>query len=240
MITGGFVELACNDRSCAPPPVGTGGSKSSSGSSDSVIGAYNKSRQRLEDLSREDYTGSPDQKERLRSQGALDDYVGTSYISINQRLRTVPERLWSESQRRQIKALDNAFEHFGADIDQPGVVYRGMAVSNERLGIREGDKYSNPVVEALDRLKPGTVITDKGFMSTSWSEDAADEFIRNGEDVGVMLTIRLPRGTRVLAGDSTEHEALLQRGTRLRVVSAKSRGIKDPLVIDVEAELVLE
>lgn len=31
MITGEFVELACTDRSCAPPPVGTGGSKPSVG-----------------------------------------------------------------------------------------------------------------------------------------------------------------------------------------------------------------
>lgn len=32
MITGEFVELACKDRSCAPPPVGTGGSRPSTGS----------------------------------------------------------------------------------------------------------------------------------------------------------------------------------------------------------------
>jgi hypothetical protein len=43
MITGEFIELACKDKSCAPPPVGTGGSKPSVGgvqSMDRLISNY--------------------------------------------------------------------------------------------------------------------------------------------------------------------------------------------------------
>lgn len=38
MITGTFIELACKDKSCAPPPVGTGGSQPSGSSGRSEMG----------------------------------------------------------------------------------------------------------------------------------------------------------------------------------------------------------
>jgi ADP-ribosyltransferase exoenzyme len=68
-------------------------------------------------------------------------------------------------------------------------------------------------------LKPGTTITDKGFVSTSMTDDTG-AYIQHGAQAKARILI--PKGTRVGAGFS--REMILPPGTKFQVKSVQKRG----------------
>jgi hypothetical protein len=105
---------------------------------------------------------------------------------------------------------------------KPTWVYRG--ISDKR------------VFRALSKMRKGSVLTDRGFVSTSFNDDVARHALLSidpKEDV--FLSIRMPKGTKYLSGRRDEKEALLQNGTQFKVLRVE-RG-SDPLEIDLEVLL---
>jgi len=96
--------------------------------------------------------------------------------------------------------------------DHSGTVYRGTG--------RHLKKDWNADVR---RLKPGKVITDKGFLSTSTKKSAADQFARHREH-GIFYTIKSKTGKGVKKWSSYKHEEeiLFKAGSRFKVISSKT------------------
>jgi hypothetical protein len=85
----------------------------------------------------------------------------------------------------------------------------------------------------LDSMEVGSTITDKGFVSTTYSQDVAKGFSQDEEemtDTGAVITIRVPKGRPAIdmqniseAGD--EEEVLLPRNSKFKVVSKKGNKV---------------
>lgn len=148
-------------------------------------------------------------------QFAVSDYKNTGYAHINESLRK--ETPVSESVRRQIDTLDRLINE--STLDESAVLFRVLD------GKRVGDRY----------LKPGVVVTDKGFLSTSTSEHAAMRAVKDAlgtVKTPTVIEIRAPKGSRALDMEGTrvgpslvhgmgdEGEMLLPRGSSLRIISA--------------------
>jgi hypothetical protein len=125
----------------------------------------------------------------------------------------------SERITHAIKHLDTAIQR--ATLKEDVMVFRGLKASKTMLA---------------DLLGKG--ITDKGFMSTSTSVSVAGDFTPEG-DAGVVLAIRLPKGTSAAAMSAMECEMLLPRGTT--IVPTKIEKLEDedsPPRYIVHAEVV--
>src|ERR1035437_1117581 len=142
---------------------------------------------------------------------ALTDYTYTAYSQINRTLRgaallaAVPPK----ETAKQIKAIDSAMSH------------SRLPVMTVLRGVGGFDSFSRDEV-----LKaPGTVVRDKGFLSTSKSAGFSSS-LNN-----YRLVIDVPEGTHGIDLSSTinraEAEVLLDRGLGLRVDSVTSRPITD-------------
>lgn len=113
MITGKFVELACTDKSCAPPPVGTGGSKPRRPASESARSA---SLARWNKLDRAD-------------RAALSAYIGSFYIEINSALRG--QYGMHESVQQLVDEMDRAFKGASVMLSDSATVYRTARLTPE-------------------------------------------------------------------------------------------------------------
>lgn len=140
------------------------------------------------------------------------------YSSVNTSLR---ERDWFDGLRPKkqqeivdvVSGLDVAIDAAPA-IDEKIIVYRGF----KREGLKQFDDASI-----------GTVITDEGFMSTSFDRRVAERFA--GKD-GIVVEIEIRPGTKGLipnayrgelpAGQVGEAELILQRGSRIEVLSKRN------------------
>ena len=140
------------------------------------------------------------------------------YSSVNTSLR---KRDWFDAlkPRKQqeivdvVSGLDVAIDAAPA-IDEKIIVYRGF----KREGLKQFDDASI-----------GTVITDEGFMSTSFDRRIAERFA--GKD-GIVVEIEIRPGTKGLipnayrgelpAGQVGEAELILQRGSRIEVLSKRN------------------
>lgn len=134
---------------------------------------------------------------------ALKIYTSFGHHSINTVLRTGVDlpNYHAISREEIIARLDSALEK--ATLDEPIEVWRGLG----RGGHTEFD---------FTQLKPGALIVDKGFSSTSMDEEIAKGFARTG----VRFKIEVPAGSRALAVEGTsdkEAEVILDRGSALRV-----------------------
>ena len=128
--------------------------------------------------------------------GAVWEYSGDA--PFNNEIR----RGYVKNKERQMHLLDESFTH----TTRPGLLYRDVPVS--ALG-------------PLDEL-PGKIITDKGYMSTTWFPGAT-----MGVAGDARLKLRLPTGTEVLYVEPSsqqpdEKEVLLRRGSRIRVLSVET------------------
>lgn len=143
----------------------------------------------------------PDKEEKR----TLDDYCGTDAADINRELRGYdpdPNSTDFDISRIQkhIGTLDGLMAR--QSWAQETEVFRG---------------FHSPGVEGL---KPGAVLHDKGFTSTSRSRTVASEF---GGGNGYIMHIRLPKGSKAIdiskySMDPFEEEILLARGSKFRVV----------------------
>jgi hypothetical protein len=83
------------------------------------------------------------------------------------------------------------------------VVYRGF-------GSRKGLD--------LTKLKKGNVLRDKGFVSTSFRPEVAEEF-SNGRDMSHIAKIHVPKGSKAhYIPHQGEHELLLHPNTKFKVI----------------------
>jgi len=146
---------------------------------------------------------------------ALEDYKVSSYQDVNDHLRGVKRKLTLMEEKlgfgqmstdeivKAVGNLDKAFEKTSVSCDKPTEVFRGMSLP-------KGAWHS--------KIKAGDVIEDLGFVSTSQSKNSASRFSSpTAQTEQVIFTIKLPTGTKVMAGDSSELELVLNRGTKMRV-----------------------
>lgn len=143
---------------------------------------------------------------------SIKDYMSLGYQDMNTALRGAPPP--PPSPYKTKKALEKS-KVLEKTIDAaPGLakevtVYRGLSE------------------EAFDALKArtGKTFTDKGFASTSLSLDRASNFNRSGM---AMLRIKVPKGAKAIPVEKwwkafhgrSEHEILIQRGSRFKITKA--------------------
>jgi hypothetical protein len=180
----------------------------------------------------------------------MDYYEGPGFKFVNGSLRGMtfdefvahPLNAWNvkrsgiESVRRQwdeaaknVELMDQAFRS-AHRLSRDTVLYRGMTIPNDPNGL-------------LGQLRDGAVLTDRGFISTSVYPDTASAFTDSDlthplGTVPVVFEIVAPKGTRVVAGSVSEQEAVLNRNTSLRIVSATKPYRDSPEMLLVRAEVV--
>jgi hypothetical protein len=92
----------------------------------------------------------------------------------------------------------------------------------------------------MAQLEPGAVVSDAGYMSTTLDESTASQFAGFGTRPAVTFNINAPAGTNFLYLGDREHELLLPRGTKLRVLGVRP-GVSvskwDSWEVDVEVVL---
>lgn len=131
----------------------------------------------------------------------------------------------SPIEKHALSVLDSAIRKSAAPTDM--VVFRGI----------------HSAQDPLTHLKPGVVIQDKGYVSTTSSRDIASEFAHQ-EHTGkldpsstrVIVRIKVPRGHAAAPIPSTykfEHEYVLPRGSKFKINSVAKEGADT--VVDAEA-----
>lgn len=143
-------------------------------------------------------------------QDAVESYQGTDNAMINDRLRRNPE-FASES---IVGSLDKAATT--ASLTQPTKLYRVIKMN-----------IDDPEYQGLQDLRPGDVISDAGFMSTTVNRNwAINDYAPRGRyNASTILEIEAPAGTRGMVPASytsrlrEEYEFVLPRNTQLQVVS---------------------
>lgn len=161
-----------------------------------------------------------DANDDYSSQRAINDYGQLTHDQINSYLRGTGG--WTgqalADSKNYVKALDSAFEnpHVYKTMTEDKTVYRGIA--DER------------VWRSFSRLKVGSVVGDKAFLSTSFKDSIAEK--ATDYDKSIMLAIRVPKGTRYLSGRNDEREAILNRGLKLKIT-----GIQKGKMIYVDAKV---
>lgn len=161
---------------------------------------------------------------------AVSSYTSNGYIDINRRLRGLRLGDGTDSYAwlvdEQIANLRKAMDIFGG-LKEDVVLYRGTThkwISKKKLD--EGD---------LGKLV-GTVISDKGFLSTSVVRKVADGFVRHNQttsDPGYIIEYRVPKGTKGLYVGSLsfldyEEEVILEPGLSWVIVEAGMGEMPNP------------
>ncbi|KNY20370.1 ADP-ribosyltransferase [Methylobacterium sp. ARG-1] len=142
---------------------------------------------------------------------AINNYSGASFSEINGFLRkraAAKDRsnpYKEEDLGPEIRNLDRVLKR--SKMTEDTVVYRGM---------------SGEFAQRVKALKPGAILRDGGYVSTSLHRSTADESF-SGED-GVVLKLLLPKGNRAYlmngrgaSSFAMEHEVMLPRGSRFRI-----------------------
>lgn len=163
---------------------------------------------------------------------ALGDYIGQGYETINSYLRRG---------KPKYDGLLEEIDHLHALLD------RSRVPDNVRV-----TRGANLTEDIIDQLKPGSVLQDKGFVSTTFDAAIADGFSASiGRDpttrqdiIGrpVKFVIGVPKGSRGLfvfhrdngkvEFSASESELLLQAGTRFRIKSRQQ--MEDYLEVHME------
>ena len=162
---------------------------------------------------------------------SIEEYTRTAHHNVNMYLRGKLEEdnLQYSSSKKIASSLDSAFEKTSVASSTDGVVYRGITTEARKVS----DSWAS-------KLKAGDLIEDKGFMSTSQSQEVSESFSRNGTFVGVQFVISVPKGTRVMAGSETESELVLNRGTKMKVTKVTQNESRDeqPWRVQIEMEVI--
>lgn len=144
-------------------------------------------------------------KMTAKERGALTAYTGVDHREINDHLRHGEDL--DEDLAAHVEQLDALLSR--SRLGAPMVLYRTIA-----------GEAADDLVNLATR--PGTVITDAGFMSTSRDPVAAGRF---DPDFGeaVFMVVRARAGDAALdvstwSATGSEHEVLFSRGTRLKVI----------------------
>ena len=86
----------------------------------------------------------------------------------------------------------------------------------------------------LNDLKPGSLITDRGFLSTSMSRYQAEDFTKPADGVKspVLFILDVPKGTKMMGGSEIERELILGPGSTVKIDSI-SDGFKDGIKVKI-------
>ena len=158
----------------------------------------------------------PMQHLTAEEQKAVKIYTGSGYHGINSALREGDTNKWGYGPK--IKALEAAINKH--EIPQATTLYRG--ISKESYDSMFGEN-----------IQIGSIVKDKGFVSTSTSQSFAEGW----KSHGVTLHISMPKGAKgmnvekISSVGSIEHEVILQHGSKFEVVSVHPKsGGKPPIV----------
>lgn len=132
-------------------------------------------------------------------------YTGKGYEPMNTFARTgkVPPGANKRETKAQVKSMDKAFGKYGVKTQEPITVHRGVSGSHG---------------EQLRALKPGDIITERGFMSTS----AIPSDVRNQDAV---MQVSVPKGKQVLGGTNYESELIFPRNSQLKYLGVSPSGV---------------
>lgn len=119
-------------------------------------------------------------------------YMREEYRGVNNLLRN--------GMRPDITELEAAFDSLGRPLMRESTVYRGVQVS----------PFFDP-----STLRPGQVLLDPAYLSTSMSKDVARRFSQDG---GWVMNIRTQMGSFYVPGSATEKELIFMRDQMLEVV----------------------
>lgn len=164
---------------------------------------------------------------------ALEDYTRISHQNINAYLRGKldKESLSYDKAKSDVKYMDSVFEKSSVATETAGTVYRGVITESKKVS----DSWES-------KLKVGSIVTDKGFVSTSESVETAHSFSRNDYFVGVLYEIKIPAKTKILGGSESESEVILNRGTQMKVTNVTVRErelyVGQPWLVKVELEVI--
>jgi hypothetical protein len=78
-------------------------------------------------------------------------------------------------------------------------------------------------------LRPGDVITERGFMSTSIYDKKPKDFAGSN---GALMEIAVHPGKRTMAGTDYEHELLFPRNTKMQYLGRSPSGALQFTMID--------
>lgn len=148
---------------------------------------------------------------------ALENMSGNYFALINARLRGIEKSL-SPILRNTLKNAESALSK--ASLSRSRLLFRGVSSSSLHAQVVAGT------------LKKGSILTEKGFMSTSEKYGVARNFA--GKSNAVIFRIQAPKGSKgaKLGGLSNishgshnlEREVMFQRGSKLRVVKSQMKG----------------
>lgn len=138
-------------------------------------------------------------------------YVNGNHDEINGFLRRHPDYDYVDEGdvRDDIAGMRETFRQ--CSVETPGeiTVHRGITSALGMFG-----------VEDLSDVVVGTEVVDRGYVSTSTSKASAKAF------GSTMLTIRIPKGHRVLTGNPEESEIILDRDSKFVVTKVDGHNIE--------------
>lgn len=129
------------------------------------------------------------------------EYTGSAYTSINNALRKD-----TGYYKDTINEIDKSISKF--NLKQDIIVYRGVSSA----------AFDGGVIPEV-----GTILQDKGFMSTTVRKSVASDF-----DKGYILKINVPKGkgrgayVKSISNYPNEHEFLMKRSSKLKVTGIAS------------------
>lgn len=176
---------------------------------ESVSASKTVSQRRFQKQSKKDAKGLSYQEQRALHEYCSDNGFPPVYQRINSYLRGGNNEL-PDFLSDNIDAMTNAIS--GRTLTQDTVVYRGLRNSQSLFG-----EYDNCSIEELNQRFAGQEYIDRGFCSTSISEDGAMEFAQSFR--GTILEISAPYGAQAMfTGEvsnyqANEQEILFQRGS---------------------------
>ncbi len=151
----------------------------------------------------------------IQQQSAIRDYAGFGFARVNGYLRAVaafkqaPE-MGPHGACNTCEALDKVT---AAPLPVDLELFRGASLSNS----------------AIEKMTPGSVISDAAYVSTSMDAVLPTRFV-SGDEYSVLFRINAPKGTPGFAlgqhAGAAEQEVLLPRGARFRVDSVSSASAK--------------
>jgi hypothetical protein len=136
---------------------------------------------------------------------ALKQYTTTVYVPVNQALRAKPKAPMTSAEEAVVKALDEAFERSNKTTE---VMQLFRAAGEEFAAV-------------VDGLKVGDDVVDPAYVSTSFDERTARDFMSGSGDNKVLIEIVLPKDSRAINTNpfnpfKGENETLLPRDTTFR------------------------
>lgn len=138
---------------------------------------------------------------------ALDDYIHSGYEQLNRELRSGSESPFTS---QQTKIIDEYISAHKAPVE--GLLYRGVAALP-----KEDESY-------LQSLQIGKVYQDKGFASATIDMSTAVHFATM-QSKRKSIVFRISAKEAAPVGNYQEHEFLLERNKKFRIVAIKNNVI---------------